>query len=230
MQAFSMIDWAATRAYHSAEFNGSIRVNLKGREKNGIVEPGAQYETLCEAIRRGLEAYVDPDTGKRVVERVFRREELYWGPCTDTAPDLILHLADYAYTFDWHIPLTGRSVPGDRPVVVALNSECSVNCGDHRLSGILMLNGADIPKGVSLDLAQIYDIVPTVLYLLGLPIPLGMDGQVLTKAVNGSLLARRPIELGGLPSSVAQAAISKEAYSEAEAEAVARRLRDLGYL
>ena len=95
MYTLSMIDWAATRAYHTGEFPGGMRVNLRGREVQGIVEPGAEYDAVCEAIRSGLEGYVDPDTGKRVVERVFQRDELHWGPYVDLAPDLITHLADY---------------------------------------------------------------------------------------------------------------------------------------
>ncbi|MBS3785128.1 MAG: alkaline phosphatase family protein, partial [Anaerolineae bacterium] len=75
---FSGVDWSKTQAYHTAEFPGSIRVNLKGREVNGIVEPGSEYQRVCEEIGSALEELVDPDTGERIVERVFRRDELYW--------------------------------------------------------------------------------------------------------------------------------------------------------
>ena len=58
---FSGVDWSTTRAYHTAEFPGSIRVNLKGREVNGIVEPGAEYEVVCETIQSELKAAIaDP--------------------------------------------------------------------------------------------------------------------------------------------------------------------------
>jgi len=227
---FSGADWSATQAYHTAEFPGSIRVNLKGREVNGIVEPGSEYEAVCEAIRAGLEGYVDPDTGKPVVERVFRRDELYWGPCVDLAPDLIVHLADYTYTFDWYMPVARNSVQIDLPVVDGLTGEYAVNCGNHRLDGILMFYGTNIRKGVQLDPVQIYDVIPTVLYLLGLPIPVDMDGQVLTEAITTDLLNRQPIERSGPTSALNEALTSGKVYSDEEAETIADRLRSLGYL
>jgi len=230
METRSMIDWTATRTYHTAEFPGDIRGNMRGREVQGIVEPGAECESVCEAIRSGLEGFVDPDTGKRVVERVFRRDELYWGPYVDLAPDLIVHLADYSYTFDWRIPVARSGARSNLPVVDALTGQYTANCGYHRPNGIVMLYGTDIRKGVQLDPAQIYDVVPTALHLLGLPIPADMDGRVLTGAIKADLLDRRPVEHGAPTSPVAEVDSSEEVYSEAEAEAVADRLRGLGYL
>jgi predicted AlkP superfamily phosphohydrolase/phosphomutase len=227
---FAGVDWSMTHAYHTAEFPGSIRVNLKGREVNGIVEPGAEYEAVCEAIRSGLEGYVDPDTGKRVVERVFRREELYWGPQLDAAPDLIVHLADYSYTFDWYIPVAPNGARSDLPVVDVLSGRYAVNCGYHRPRGILILYGAGIRKGLHLGPAQIYDVIPTALYLMRLSIPADLDGRVLTEAIEADLLDHQPIAWSD-PTSVSSGTPSPEhVYSDEESEAVADRLRTLGYL
>lgn len=227
---FSGVDWSTTQAYHTAEFPGSIRVNLKGREVKGVVEPGAEYESVCKAIRSGLEGYVDPDTGKRVVQRVFRREELYWGPYLDIAPDLIVELADYGYTFDWYMPITPNGTRDDLPVVDALTGDYAVNCGYHRPNGILMLCGADIRKGVHLHPAQIYDVTPTVMYLLGLPIPAEMDGRVLMESIKADRLDRQPIERSGPTSASTETLAPGQVYSEEEAEAIVDRLRSLGYL
>jgi predicted AlkP superfamily phosphohydrolase/phosphomutase len=227
---FTGVDWSKTKAYHTAEFPGSIRVNMKGREVKGIVEPGAEYDAVCEAIRSALEAYVDPNTGKRVVERVFRRDEYYWGPNVELAPDLIVHLADYAYTIDWYVPVARDGSRSDLPVIDALTGEYAANCGSHRVNGILMLYGNDIREGVQLSPAKIHDVIPTALYLLGLPVPADMDGQVLTAAIKQDRLEQQPIERGDTTSAVAGMASRDEAFSEEEAEAVANRLRDLGYL
>lgn len=227
---FSGVDWPTTQAYHTAEFPGSIRVNLKGREVHGCVEPGAEYEAVCEAIRSGLEAYVDSHTGRRLVERVLRRDELYWGPYVDLAPDLIVQLADYSYTFDWYIPVSRDGARSDLPVVDALSGKYAVDCGYHRPDGILMLWGTGIREGVRLGSSQIYDVMPTALYLLGLPIPPDMDGRVLTEAIVADLLARWPVERGEPTLPVAPVVPSGQPYSEEEAEAVAERLRNLGYL
>jgi predicted AlkP superfamily phosphohydrolase/phosphomutase len=227
---FSGVDWSTTRAYHTAESPGDIRVNLRGREAKGIVKPGTEYDAVHKAIASGLEKYIDPDTGKHVVERVFRRDELYWGPYVDLAPDLIVHLADYSYTFDWYIPTVRNGAQGNPRIVDRLTGKFTTNCGYHRTDGILMLCGANICKGAQLNPAQIYDVTPTVLYLLGLPIPTDMDGRVLTESIKAELLDRRPVEHRAPTSPTTEVVPPAETYSEAEAETVAQRLRELGYL
>jgi len=227
---FSGIDWSSTKVYHTAEFPGSLRINLKGREVNGIVEPGSEYEAVCETLKQDLEGYLDPETGKRVFERVFRRDELYWGSYLETAPDLIAHLADYSYTLDWYIPLARNDAKNNLPIIDELTGKYASNCGSHRHNGILMLYGTDIRKGVKSRPAQIYDVIPTALYLLGLPIPNDMDGEVLTKAIKPELLKSRPVEWSDSSSSLTTPPSSGEAYSEGESETIEDRLRSLGYL
>jgi predicted AlkP superfamily phosphohydrolase/phosphomutase len=227
---FTGVDWSRTQAYHTAEFPGSIRVNVKDRELDGSVQPGAEYEAVCEAIKSALEAYVDPETGQRVVERVYRREEIYWGPYVEKAPDLILHLADYSYTIDWYLPVARDGSHGDLPIVDALTGEYSSNCGSHRMDGILMLLGANIRQGAQLEPAQIHDVIPTALYAMGLPVPADMDGDVLTTAFKPDFLDRQPVVSEAPTSRAGEVAPAEDIFSEEEAEAVADRLRDLGYL
>jgi predicted AlkP superfamily phosphohydrolase/phosphomutase len=227
---FSGVDWQRTVAYHTAEFPGSIRINLKGREVQGVVESGAEYEAVCAALQTSLQDFCDPQSGKRIVERVYRREELYAGPQLAAAPDLIVHLADYAYTFDWYIPVSANGRQGSLPVIDSLRGKYAVNCGYHRPDGILMLDGADIRAGQELGLADIEDVIPTVLYLLGLPIPAEMDGQVLTAALAEGLLQERAIAYGEPLLDPTADAVPADLYTAEEEEAVSDRLRDLGYL
>jgi predicted AlkP superfamily phosphohydrolase/phosphomutase len=81
------VDWSKTRAY-SLGF-GDIYVNLKGREHQGVVEPGEAYEKLRDEISRGLLELVDPKNEERVVSRVFKREEIYRRFDPRLIPDLI---------------------------------------------------------------------------------------------------------------------------------------------
>src|SRR6185436_8893690 len=74
-ELFQNVDWKRTKAY--ALGLGSIYLNVVGREREGIVMPGAEYEEVRKQIREGLEALVDPATGAHPVTRVWTREEMY---------------------------------------------------------------------------------------------------------------------------------------------------------
>jgi len=83
---FVNVDWSRTRAY--AMGLGNIYVNLAGRESQGIVQPGEEYRELVTAIKSGLEAYVDPETGENPVAHVFTRDEAYGTYDPELIPDL----------------------------------------------------------------------------------------------------------------------------------------------
>ncbi|MFN3477142.1 MAG: alkaline phosphatase family protein, partial [Candidatus Methylomirabilales bacterium] len=90
MVPLSQVDWGRTRAYSVG--CGKIYVNLRGREGQGIVEPGAEYEALRDELRARLKAWRDPKTGDPVVHHVYRAEEAHWGEYLAAAPDLIVGL------------------------------------------------------------------------------------------------------------------------------------------
>ncbi len=69
---------------------GGIRINLKGREEFGLVEPGEEYEQLCERLARDLEELINTDTNERVVETSVQINQLYDGPRTSFLPDVLL--------------------------------------------------------------------------------------------------------------------------------------------
>jgi predicted AlkP superfamily phosphohydrolase/phosphomutase len=82
------VDWSRSRAY--AMGLGDLYVNLQGREKQGIVAPGAEYEALREELARGLLELTDPATGDRAVSRVFKREDVYRRYDPRLIPDMIV--------------------------------------------------------------------------------------------------------------------------------------------
>jgi predicted AlkP superfamily phosphohydrolase/phosphomutase len=167
---FQNVDWSRTKAY-SLGFGG-IYVNLVGRERQGVVVPGAEYEEVRRQIRAGLESLVDPATGVHPVARVWTREELYTRFEADSVPDLRLGNA-LNYRISWQASLGG--VP---PELFEDNRKAW--SGDHcsndpdLVRGILFAN-RKLAKG---DPAMI-DLAPTVLQALGLPVPREMDGKPL---------------------------------------------------
>ncbi|HEY3169926.1 MAG TPA: alkaline phosphatase family protein, partial [Thermoanaerobaculia bacterium] len=82
------VDWTKSRAY--AMGLGDLYVNLRGREKDGVVSPGAEYDRLRDELTRGLLELTDPATGERAVSRVFKREDVYQRYDPRLIPDLIV--------------------------------------------------------------------------------------------------------------------------------------------
>ena len=168
------VQWRQTRAY--ALGLGDIYVNLKGRERFGVVAPGREYESLRDEIVQKLEGLRDPETGARVILKVSKREEVYHGEYFDQAPDLIVGFNE-GYRVSWQTALGG--IPS---AVIEENrrkwsgDHCSVFPG--LIPGIFLSN-----RAISGDAPHIMDIAPTVLDLFDLPIPHEVDGRPLFRDV-----------------------------------------------
>jgi predicted AlkP superfamily phosphohydrolase/phosphomutase len=67
---------------------GGVRLNVRGREPYGVVEPGADYEATCAMLEHELSSLVDPVSGRRIVERIVRPQVIYPGAHADALPDL----------------------------------------------------------------------------------------------------------------------------------------------
>ena len=220
------VDWARTRAfcYENLTVPPSIWLNRKGDFPHGIVEPGEAYDELVATLTAELLAVPDPVTGKPLITAVHRREELYQGPFLAHAPDL---------TPAWWDGVGFVSQAGrDFPAAVEMAGPGPLGAGDwggtHAIDGIVGLAGAGVRPGAALDGADITDVVPTLLYWLGLPIPEDIDGAVRRDAFTAELLASRGEPRTGPPSG--QSGGADATYSDAEAREVEQRLRDLGYL
>jgi predicted AlkP superfamily phosphohydrolase/phosphomutase len=163
------IDWAQTRAY--ALGIGGVYLNLKGREPQGVVEPGEEAKKLSAAIAAELQTLTDAKTGQPVVRRAYRAEEVYKGPEAAQAPDLLIGF-ERGYRASWQTALGG--VP--RELIEDNTKKWS---GDHIVDpelvpGILLVN-----RALSLDKPHLADIAPTILKLVGAAVPDAVDGRVL---------------------------------------------------
>ncbi len=214
------VDWSRTRAY-SFGYIGQIYVNLRGREPQGIVEPGAEYETLLSEISSALSELRDDQDGQPVVDRVYRRDKLYAGPYAGEGPDLNLIMRDMSYITHPRRELAHRDVFGP----VTTNES-----GTHRVDGLFLAYGPAVAAGQEISGARVVDIAPTVYHLLGLPVPAGMDGQVLVTALDGHFMDGHPVtrdeRAGELPDTT-QGEATWSAEEEAE---ILERLRHLGYV
>lgn len=167
--AVAEVDWSRTQAY-AVGFVG-IYLNLRGRERQGLLEEGSQAEGVRQAIQSGLGALTDPLGQARAIHGVSRREEIYAGPYVAEAPDLLVKYAP-GYRASWQTALGGVS---DR----LFEDNKRRWSGDHIIDpeavpGVLFMNRAG-----SAERPDIRDLAPTILRCLGVPPSPCMEGKCL---------------------------------------------------
>lgn len=165
---FPNVDWSRTHAYSLGL--GGILVNMKGREGQGSVQPGEEYERVRSSIIAKIREFRDPDTGAPVIQGVYRREEIFHGPEIEHAPDIQLAFFD-GYRTSWQTAL--GAVP-ESIIVANLKKWSGDHCASDRsdTQGILVSNRKIQPNDYS-----IMDIAPTVLQTFGVKIPQEIDGR-----------------------------------------------------
>ncbi len=201
---FAGIDWPNTQAW-SEELNyfPSIRINLRGREPQGRVAPD-DYAFFRRDLCAELESW-------DAIAHAWPREELFDGPCTDRAPDIVLELAlENGYGPSCLRARGGPAFRRLRPDEFLGGKERGMT-GNHRPTGIFAMSESIAARECSL-----LDVAPTVLATLGVNGP-SMEGRVL---LNGHAIADVTPSIFAVP---------EHAYSPTESAAVEERLRHLGY-
>jgi len=218
------IKWEDTVCYTMAT-QGLVRLNVRGRDPNGIVEPGPCFEATRRSVADFLLGLRDPKTGRPLIEKVHFREDIYHGPWVDDGPDLIATESDDA---PWGIlpGLMGAKAPllVSRPE--AERRVVDLPEGWHRPNGIFMARGPGIARRVT-GSWHIADIAPTALHLLGLPVPDDMDGAIMEGVLSEEARQRKIARDPGERKSKREAA---SFYSEDEEQSVRDQLSGLGYL
>lgn len=164
--AGKLVDWSKTRAYGMG-LNG-LYVNLKGRERDGIVDPG-ERDALLKEIAAKLLAYRDPADGKPVVKHAYRAEEVYKGPFANSGPDLIIGYYR-GFRASW------ATTQGDLEDQIISDND-SAWSADHCIAadevpGVLFSN-----RSIARESPALTDVAPTVLELFGITTPQDMTGR-----------------------------------------------------
>jgi predicted AlkP superfamily phosphohydrolase/phosphomutase len=164
-------NWKGCRAFAipNNDSVGAIRVSVKGRDRNGVVAPGEEYERVCRDIADALHELTDKEGGRRLIKQVTLTHEVFSGPFLDQLPDL---------TVLWDQSFAWNTVYSPRFGTLSIRQQDS-RTGGHSPHGFVLLTGPDVPAGLQLPHHSIYDIAPTVLSAANVPIPEDMDGQPL---------------------------------------------------
>jgi len=209
--SFDSVDWSRTVAYSMGHV-GQIYLNVSGREPQGIVT-AADYDQRRQKVIDALGELRDDD-GRALVSKIIAREETYHGPYSELGPDIHVVLDDYNMIafplFATNNQIVTEQIRGDS--------------GCHRREGIFIAHGPGVRQNEQLAEASILDLAPTILTLLGEPVPQTMDGRVLEE-----IFEARP-EIAYSEEDAFTSETGGQALNDDETAQVEERLRSLGYL
>ncbi|EMA38952.1 alkaline phosphatase family protein [Halobiforma nitratireducens] len=196
----TQVDFASSRAYVRSRIELGVRINLEGREPDGVV-PQAEYEAVRTRIIDALRS-VETPAGERVFETVRPREEFFHGPETEDAVDVVAIPAE----FDHFLSATLRDEQFGPPA----------EPWNHKLEGIVAAKGTAVDGTAGIGSAHLFDVAPTVLATLDVPVDDRMDGS--------------PLPCVDSPGSRSYPRLADDRSAATADDTVEDRLADLGYL
>ncbi len=162
------IDWGRTKAWGSGGYYGRLFLNVKGREPEGII-PQSDYEKVRDELISKLTAITDTE-GRSIGTRVFKPQEIYQ-QVNRIAPDLIVYFGDLYWRSVGSLGYDGWHT---------FENDTGPDSCNHAQNGMFVIyDPKSIPHHQQANGAQLMDIAPTILRILGRKIPSDMQGQVL---------------------------------------------------
>lgn len=210
------VNWRKTKAYSRGDIVGQININLKGREPKGCVEV-KDKRRVEEDIIDGLRSLRNPYDNSKVVDKIFRGEEVYSGNQIDKAPDIIFLTKNMKTTMSGLTSFTSR-----RPI-----EYCYFMSGGHAMNGIFIGKGKNL-KHAPTTRISLQDMAPTILYSMGLKIPEWMDGEVVRDIFTPDFKEKTPEAF--IKKSEIGSYKSKRDQTDEFEDKIKQRLKDLGYL
>ena len=169
------IDWSQTRAF-AVGLSGMF-LNLKGREAQGIVDPGTEATQLREEIAQKLTSLMDPQRNTEAVKQVYNAQKIYSGPYKNEAPDLLVgYKVGYRASWETAVGQVTEKVFHDNTKAWS---------GDHCIDRSLVPGVLFCNRKINTEQPRIIDVGPTVLDLFGVDVPQHMDGKPLEIVMNG---------------------------------------------
>lgn len=212
----NQINWSNSLAYFAG--HGQLWLNLLGRDAQGAVHPQNEAEEVRDTLVKALPAKLrDPQTGRPVIERVYRKEELYSGQYLFCAPDLVVLFAPgYAPS------PRSASLDFDEEIFIAPVAGEYASAGVHPslVGGFLLASAPTLEPSVTAAAhAPLTSVVPILLHALGVEYS-GVEGSAIRSLFSPFYLEKHPIRSG----------MGDEELSEEDEELIINRLRDLGYV
>ncbi len=210
------INWANSLAYYAG--HGQLWINLLGRDPQGAVHPQDEYEEVCDTLIKALPLKIrDAETGAPVIERIYRKEEIYSGEYLFCAPDLVvLFKPGYAPS-----PQSAHAGFDEATVLPApANTITTAGVDPSAIKGFLLASGPALLAGTTLtESAALSAALPSLLHALGVDYS-DVDSTAISGLFSPTYLETHPI----------RTSIRSQELSDEDEELVINRLRDLGYV
>jgi len=213
---FANLDWEKILAYCRTASSNGITIRVARNPGDPGIKP-EEYDAFRDRLIGDLENFQDPQTGERILQAIYKREDIYSGEAVAEAPDLTLVLRDYGFVSINNVqpPVERRPVP----------------TGTHHPDGIFLAGGAGIKSGFKAERHNIVDVTATLLYSLGLPIGPDQEGIVAESFFTENYLMSNPIAIGeGTGVEKEASAESVEEISDEEKPKIIAQLQMLGYM
>ncbi len=219
------VDWEKTSAYVNEAYRSSPAIWLNHAEQVSTGSSG----NLLRQIEEVMSLLIDPRTKQPLISHVYRTQDLYEGPFKEAAPDLLPSWWEDGFLLE-------QSHPGGARELQVERSETPIQggvefAGSHRLDGVFIMAGGPTRSNPDISDADIMDVAPTVLHLMGQPVPDDMDGRVLEECLCPEYMADNPIRFSdttGQPED--EGDDTRQEFTEDESAMIAERLRALGYI
>jgi len=215
-------DWGKTKTWLGATIEYGVRINSRQYHDGAVVVPDA-YDGVRQAVLEGLAAVADPATGEPVFDWVRRREDVYSGSFVDRAPDVFLlpkrHIMHDVSPLHSDGASAGWLVPAPDVVSQAHHDSFGI------FAGVGEPFRATEATGMTL-----LDVMPTVLYTMGLPVPEDSEGRVVEEAFAESYRSSHPVRRAEYAGTVEPTQEAVSTYSAEDEATISKRLEELGYL
>ena len=161
------VRWDKTAAWGWGGYYSRVFLNVKGREAQGKVEP-RDYEKVRDEIAQRIMEIPD-DKGNRMNTRALKPEEVYAGRYVQKAPDLLVFFGDLSWRATEDI---------GHDSIYGFETELGPDDAVHSQYGIFICSDCETKRGERLEGLRLVDGAPTILSLMGLPIPEDMEGTI----------------------------------------------------
>lgn len=210
------ISWPNSLAYSVG--HGQLWINLMGRDAQGAVHPQGEYQEVCDTLVKALPAKLrDAETGEQVIERVYRKDELYSGEYLFCAPDLVVVFKEGYAPSERNTRLEFDDVTFTTP---AANATTVAGALPSTLTGFFLAASPAFAAGVSImERSPLTAVAPTLLHALDVEY-VDVDSSAISDLFTPAYLEAHPVLAG----------MRDQELSEEDEEKIIGHLRDLGYV